>query len=107
MPDRDALNVSGATLIAAERRRQAVDEGYLADHDDNHVHGELLAAADVYLRSARYPGAMSGDSRPEGWPWPEPCRPTTPIRDLIKAGALIAAEIDRRLRSNESTYVEG
>ncbi len=37
------------------------------------------------------PSSMSGE-----WPWPEPWAPSNdPIRNLVQAGALIAAEIDR------------
>ena len=38
---------------------------------------------------------------PRDWPWePEAWKPTYPVRDLVKAGALIAAEIDRLERAN-------
>jgi hypothetical protein len=41
--------------------------------------------------------------RNEGWPWDEKWwKPSTnPIRNLVKAGALIAAEIDRLQRVTE------
>jgi hypothetical protein len=78
--------MSGIERIAAERQRQIDAEGWTAYHDDKHEYGELLEAAACYL----------GVGDPV-WPWqPESFRPVgNPIRNLEKAGALIAAEIDR------------
>lgn len=84
---------SGSDLIAAERQRQLDSEGWSPEHDDEHDQGELAAAAAVYAMPDLYD---------EWWPWDESWyRPGTPIRELTKAGALIAAEIDRRLRAGE------
>ena len=91
----------GVDLIAKERRRQQRAEGWTADHDDAHEDGELAAAAACYaLRSRR---RRYGDRRiPQKWPWDSVWwNPKGPIRDLVRAGALIAAEIDRRLRAGE------
>ncbi len=80
--------MSGAELIAAERRRQIEVLGWTPEHDDQHEDGELLYAAEAY---------MFGD--PDSWPWDEDgFRPTDIIHDLARAGACIAAEIDRRQR---------
>jgi hypothetical protein len=106
--------VNGIALIVAERRRQITDEGFDADHDDKHTLGDLSLAATAYARigSATIRGA-SADEFPvdmmmaEGeWPseWEEYWRPSDdPIRNLVKAGALIAAEIDRLLRAKGQT----
>lgn len=79
-------------LIAAERRSQIVEKGYTPEHDDRHGAGEFARAAEAYLRGDSFSGRTS-------WPWnPESFKPSTRVRDLVKAGALIAAEIDRLQR---------
>lgn len=93
---------SGAELILAERKRQVTGEGFTAEHDLTHDRNELTRAAMAYLRSALEPrGATRGrvGYHVVGWPFePDTWKPEdTPIRDLVKAGALIAAEIDRQL----------
>jgi len=83
--------------IAAERRRQVEEEGFDADHDAaitlGHRHPPLALAAACYaLAGAEY----DGEEIRAFWPWDsEWWKPTTPRRDLIKAGALILAEIER------------
>lgn len=80
----------GAALIAAERRRQIAAEGYTAEHDAAHP-GDLALAAMAYLdRDRGHPPAY--------WPWAPGYWKPTPhdrVRQLTKAGALVAAEIDR------------
>jgi hypothetical protein len=99
--------ISGAEMIAAERARQRRVEGWTAEHDDQYRNGELSVAAACYVliasALARWePGAVDL-SVPPNWPWDgkwwKPAQ--TPLRNLIKAGALIAAEIDRVLREQE------
>lgn len=89
--------MNGIERIAAERRRQIGKEGWTADHDDEHVGGELAVAAACYAARA---GQLDRDDPPDAWPWgDEWWKPNDdPIRDLERAGALIAAEIDRLLR---------
>ncbi len=86
--------------IAAERRRQIEVEGWTAKHDDQHIGGVLAQAAAAYAMA----GSLDGDDRDEDsmfscrmtWPFErEWFKPTTPRRDLIKAAALIVAEIER------------
>lgn len=85
--------MTGAERIAAERRRQVGVEGWTPEHDAEHTESELLIAASGYL----YAGVTGNLSRPMGWPWhPDWWKPSDdPTRNLVKAGALIAAEIDR------------
>ena len=79
---------TGAELIASERTRQISEEEFTWNHDDQYVEQQLVKAAICY--------AKPDDS---GWPWDmEWWKPTTTIRNLTKAGALIAAEIDRLQR---------
>lgn len=88
--------MSGVERIAAERQRQIEGEGRSLRHDDDHVNGELGWAAQCYIVETYRPG--DGDAF---WPWDaEWWKPSDdPIRNLEKAGALIAAEIDRIERS--------
>lgn len=108
MPDE---TMSGAAMIAAERRRQIEGEGFTQEHDEEHVDAELSGAAVAYATLARnqivssYDPAMasalaSGPPSSNLWRWPgDAWKPSTdPIRNLVKAGALIAAEIDRLKR---------
>ncbi len=91
----------GAELIAVERERQVAAEGWTAEHDDTHgATNGLAQAAASYAKEAWMPLTASHRSPPLEWPWePERWKPSgDPVRDLVKAGALIAAEIDRRLR---------
>ena len=87
--------MSGLDRIIAERNRQISDENWSAGHDDQHTDEELVAAAICYAghpKDLRHPKDV-----PDMWPWSEgwwkPSR--NKIRNLTKAGALIAAEIDR------------
>jgi hypothetical protein len=85
----------GVSLIAAERRRQIMTEGWSEAHDDTHDRGELAQAAACY---ALQHTPVSG--RVLCWPWNRDWwKPKGPIRDLARAGALIAAEIDRLQRA--------
>lgn len=115
--------MSGIELIAEERRRQIEAEGWTPEHDDQHDDEELALAAACYAmppeergskivphhselsNNARYtddsePFPVGAVEVPALWPW-EGCwwKPSTRERDLVKAGALNAAAIDRRLRS--------
>lgn len=78
--------------IAAERRRQIEVEGWTPEHDAAHDMGELARAAICYadpLNEVR-------EQPPAKWPWSsEWWRPKDRRRDLVRAGALIVAEIER------------
>jgi hypothetical protein len=95
----------GITIIAAERRRHFQVEDWTPEHDDDHVHGEMAIAAACYAvlhtdASVKYP-----DDNPEGsgWPWgAEWFKPKDEIHNLARAGALMAAEIDRLKRSTST-----
>ena len=130
--------LSGIELIAKERERQISEEGWAAEHDDEHEMGELASAAICYaspfqpfMLERRTDEYRFRDAFPPSWDseWdkreryeedgieqlgcetylvaqaevienivlPIPKR----IRNLVKAGALIAAEIDRLQRIKE------
>lgn len=106
--------MSGTELITAERQRQIDAEGWTPEHDDRHDTGELLYAACAYidwsdaqakelLDDADWREGVLRDEEPvpHVWPWDASWwKPSEdPIRNLVKAGALIAAEIDRLQRA--------
>lgn len=86
--------------IVAERHRQIESEKYQGAHDDALDDGALARAAACYaavggegeyMRSFVPPGTP-----PSLWPWsPKAWKPKNPRRDLIRAAALIVAEIER------------
>lgn len=103
--------MTGAETIAVERKRQVEQEGWTDEHDDEHTACELSMAAYGYIYWVV--GQVNGLCRPEdwdrvpnGWPWDDAWfKPSSdPVRNLAKAGALIAAEIDRLQR--EATRAE-
>ncbi|MEY1592661.1 hypothetical protein AB3K92_27985 [Burkholderia sp. Bmkn7] len=88
--------------VRAERRRQITEKGWTVEHDDEHACGEIAALAAYYAMPAGvrdWPAADTGYGAtfgqgilPEGW--------SAKIgddrrRELVKAGALILAEIER------------
>lgn len=104
---REAPQAQPVTLAAsdvlAERQRQVETEGWTPEHDDEHDKGEMaLAAASYAFEAAKEFRYLS---RPVFlWPWSTKWwKPTTPRRDLVKAGALILAEIERRDRKNTAS----
>lgn len=78
--------------VIAERQRHQSAEGWTPEHDDQYSKSQLLWASSCYVLNAIHPF----NRIPFGWPWtPEWWKPTNPRRDLVKAGALILAEIER------------
>lgn len=91
--------MNGAELIAGERQRQIEVEGWTRKHDDEHFDGALAYAAASYTLSTIGHPQLAENL----WPWDESWWKPTPqdrTRSLVKAGALIAAEIDRLMRLN-------
>jgi hypothetical protein len=114
-------NEDGARRIVLERRRQIQQEGWSPDHDDTLTTSQLAWAAVCYAAPERVYTLNEGVTPRDPVisfhdPWPQGLDPafdkrpayrrsvTTKqrIRALEKAGALIAAEIDRLLRLMES-----
>jgi len=101
---------TGVELIAEERQRQIEIEGWTAEHDAQHSNGELALAAMCYAdpkeyfhQENRYLKIRIPNSYfPKTWDikW---FKPKDRIRDLVRAGALIAAEIDRLNRIKENS----
>ena len=103
---------AGVRIIEAERVRQIYQEGYSPEHDRTHTTGELADAAATYALTvdslykyvAHYTPVMNR-SIPSTWPFdPEYYKPTPDdrIRQLAKAGAFIAAEIDRLITERDN-----
>lgn len=99
--------MNGAQLIAEERNRQINQEGWTPAHDAQWKGQELGFAARCYLDRGVNLIPHLHDPSPF-WPFDnEWWRPSEdPVRNLIKAGALIAAEIDR-LRAGKSYSGQG
>lgn len=81
-------------------------EGWTAKHDDEHEDCSLALAAACYAipDDERQFESCRADGIPDLWPWDAKWWKPTPrnrIRELTKAGALIAAEIDRLLRAQK------
>lgn len=91
---------TGKELILAERQRHLDVEQWTAEHDDTHDKQELQRAAECYFLSAGMTQQGFKSFRPpDGWPWAKKWwKPSDPIRDLTKAGALWIAELDRQKR---------
>ena len=99
--------MTGIELIAEERQRQIDVEGYSKQHDSQHNPSDFIYAAIAYAEAARVGvnahqlglnetivTAYKSDMK-RIYPWGNSFNPSTDIRDLVKAGALIAAAIDR------------
>lgn len=105
--------------IQAERERQAQSKGWTAEHDDHHHNGELALAAACYAAPVRVFVAEQKVGRgyepftqyEDAWPWTDAWwKPKDRRRDLIRAGALIVAEIerlDRNARANSKLADDG
>lgn len=122
---KEVICMDGVTRIAAERKRQIEVEGWTVVHDEQHEGGELALAAccyaspvKLYVEERFEGGPAFFDPFPDWWDgkWdkrfsygerknnpgnmvPDPGTYTFKERLdlLVKAGALIAAEIDRLL----------
>ena len=89
-----ATQTQAAQDVLAERRRQAESEGWTPEHDDEHDDGELARAAAVYANPGYWD--VFGCGQYIGWPWAASWwKPRDARSNLVKAGALILAEIER------------
>lgn len=94
----------GVYLIATERMRQIKKESWSETHDDEHEDGELALAAVCYAlpTEVRHQRVFNKELYELLWPW-DSCwwNPKSRKRDLVRAGALIAAELDKLLRAEQ------
>ncbi len=111
--------------IAAERRRQVDVWDYTTDHDDEHEDGKIALAAICYATPVniyRHQRLAEGHRFADPWPWemrddrrvveegehaganyappPSAYTPTQRRRLLVKAAALMVAEIERLDRAD-------
>lgn len=94
---------NGSQLISLERRRQVVEEGYDARHDKGETVNNLIQAAMAYCEVC-FTGNTVLDSLKFGWPWRTTCfKPKDYKRNLVRAGALIAAAIDKLEKDDDSS----
>lgn len=105
------LGQSKATLdVVAERQRQISAENYTPDQDDAYTQNELTRAAEGYIHTVvsrgwtyeSSPNDYECEEIPPFWPWAdEYWKPKSPRRDLVRAAALLIAEIERIDRAND------
>lgn len=98
--------------ILLERGRQIYAEGWTSEHDDAHADASMAIAAACYAltaaRTSRAPSSaywrdrLTRDVR-DLWPWGEEwLKPKDARRDLVRAAALLVAEIERLDRAAHS-----
>lgn len=85
---------TGAELIAEERQRQIDEEGYTQESDKKHNVNSFVMAAGAYLGMSPWPWRMDLFKKIDG-------NGLYVKRNLVKAGALIAAAIDRMENTND------
>jgi hypothetical protein len=78
--------------VLEERKRQIESEGWTPETDDKYTREELCFAADAYLMAGDGPH----EEPPTLWPWESFWwKPSGNRRNMVKACALILAEIER------------
>lgn len=100
------LPTDGALMVAQERARQMYTEGYTLEHDESHepmiVRGSPTSHIPPLVRAAI--SYLAPSVAVSMWPWPwrsfKSIERTGDTRNLEKAAALAAAEIDRVRRVN-------
>jgi hypothetical protein len=90
--------MTGLEWIALKRKEQIEKHNFTSEHDDKHNKGQLLMLAHYCILS-------NNDNMPKDETWRKDYLSSffllPRIEQLAIAGALIAAEIDRRQRENE------
>lgn len=93
--------------VLEERKRQIEAEGCDSFHDDEHDAGELASAGACYAVEAAcklhpYDGIGTEGKTLPWWPWNRmDWKPKTPRQDLVRAAALIIAEIEKLDRKTD------
>lgn len=95
--------------VLTEYLRQANEGNSYLTGDGRHSRGEIAQAASVYAMPDDLRDMLSGERGrhtsippcPRWWPWAaSQWKPTTRRQELVKAAALILAEIDRLDRAS-------
>lgn len=90
-----------AADVLAERQRQQAVKGWSVAHDDQHQDGAIALAGAGYAHAAAWAtmapseAPFTDDEPPTPWPDEWEFKPGEPRRMLVKAAALILAEIER------------
>ncbi|OKO87579.1 hypothetical protein AC629_13600 [Bradyrhizobium sp. NAS80.1] len=94
---RTQVENAAARDVLAQRRRQMEKEGWSLEHDDSHISAEMAMAAAVYALTSFLDTEHSRHMAfTRYWPWDRSWfKPAGGRRDLVRAGALILAEIER------------
>lgn len=119
---RGSEQTAAARDVLAERQRQTRVEGWTAEHDAGHGDGSLATAAAIYADPSlvRFESGKFGTCIIDPWPWRNRhdagrgfyderawWKPSDRRRDLVKAGALILAEIERLDRASPPPPAKG
>lgn len=93
------LNLSPAAAdVLAERHRQIAVKGWTPDHDDTYIGCELAAAAISYIEPMEAENYWPADWHDSSF------RPSDYRRNLVKATALLLAEIERLDRQSQDAH---
>ena len=94
---------NGIELISDERKRQIEEEGYSLNDDKLLLgDGELTCAAIAYAMET-----VNSTMAKNYFPWDKKFfKPKDKLRNLVRAGALIAAEIDKLQNQNNKENEE-
>lgn len=85
--------------VVSERHRQISDEGWDPETDDKWRNGQLAMGAAAYTLAT----TVGPEKAVEIWPWQlNGWKPKDARRNLVRAGALIVAEIERLDRQDAS-----
>jgi hypothetical protein len=116
-----AIMTNAARDVLAERARQISAKGWTPEHDDEHVNGEMAMAAACYAAHSSVwtaiehttvknkPGLVQRLISAQEfvyrmWPWGKAWwKPKDDRRNLVRAAALILAEIERLDRAAHSS----
>jgi len=97
----DPASLAALGLIARERLRQLLHEGYSVDHDDQHDPAEFANASAAYALCAATPSLTP--STPPCWPWDILAfKPKAQDQDMVRAGALVVAGLAVAIRCGEA-----
>ncbi len=93
------MTTKALKAIQQERDRQ-IAKGHTLDDDlASNKPGDCALGAAAMLAQAgtmmRDPTAVAGATAPTLWPWTDGWNPGTTEEELVKAGALIVAELER------------
>lgn len=94
----EAPQTAAARDVLAERQRQMEVEGWTPEHDDMHGDGQMAVAAGYFALASGspYERSLGRGHMPIYWPWaPSWWKPRAKRENLVRAGALVLAEIER------------